>query len=242
MGHEVETVLRSRGHSVRTRIDPVSEDADLQELSADSINGLDMAIEFSLSGAVLSNAQIYATANVPAVVGTTGWDSDSQAVKKLYEESGSYLWGSNFSIGAHVFFSLVEFGAGLISSLPQYDVMLQEIHHKQKKDSPSGTAITTAQRILNSHSGKTEIVTERLDRRPQLHELHVSSLRGGSVPGVHSVFLDSEYDTLEIRHTARNRGGFSLGAVLAAEWLLGKTGFFMIEDFIKDVLTKGGSQ
>ena len=242
MGHEIEAVLGNRGHSVGLRIDPVSDDAEAKSLSIDSLSGVDMAIEFSLPDGVLSNAKMYSAAGVPAVVGTTGWESDREAVSKLYADGGSYLWGSNFSIGAHVFFALVAKAAALVSSISDYDIMVQEIHHKNKKDSPSGTAITTAQRILENHSGKTKVHTQRLDRKPHEHELHVSSLRGGSIPGIHSVIADSDFDTLEVKHTVRTRGGFSLGAVLAAEWLANKPGFFTVEDFIGEVLGKGGSQ
>ncbi|MAG14029.1 MAG: 4-hydroxy-tetrahydrodipicolinate reductase [Spirochaetales bacterium] len=242
MGHVIESVLVSRGHNIGLRIDPVSKDADATDFGADSIAGLDMVIEFSLPDAVLSNSRHYSSAGVPAVVGTTGWQQDRDAIAELYRDSGSFLSGSNFSIGAHVFFRLVASASNLISSLPQYDIMIQEIHHKNKKDSPSGTALTTAQNILKNHSGKTATVTERLDRRPHQHEVHVSSLRGGSMPGIHSVYIDSEFDTLELRHTARNRGGFALGAVLAAEWLLGKTGFFTVEDFIQDIFHDRGEK
>jgi 4-hydroxy-tetrahydrodipicolinate reductase len=118
---------------------------------------------------------------------------------------------------------------------------MYEIHHKKKKDSPSGTALSIADRILKAHEGKTEIVTGRLDRRPEPHELHVASVRGGSAPGVHTVLLDSPADTIELKHTARGRSGFAQGAVLAAEWLQSKTGVFTVEEFIRDLTAKGDS-
>ena len=239
MGQAIERTLQDRGHSVVGRVDPFAPGADAKSLTPQLLGLADTAIEFSLPEAVVDNARKYADSGVRAVIGTTGWSESYDVVRELFCEQGACIHGSNFSIGANLFFDLVERAAGAISGLPQYDIMMHEIHHRNKKDSPSGTALTAAERILKAHDGKTDIVTSRLDRRPEPNELHVASVRGGSVPGTHTVLLDSIADTLEIKHTARSREGFALGAVLAAEWLQERRGFFTIEDFFRDLTDRG---
>ncbi|MDR1315234.1 MAG: 4-hydroxy-tetrahydrodipicolinate reductase [Spirochaetales bacterium] len=255
MGHEVEAALLRRGHSVVARIDaaPGASGAAASP-SGEQMAEADVAIEFSLAPAVRANAQMYAGAGLSAVVGTTGWKADEDAVRAAVRASGiGFLRASNFSIGAHIFFALVEEAARLVSTISDYDVLIHEIHHNQKKDSPSGTALTAAARVLKNLSRKKRVVTEKLDRQIAPEELHVSSSRVGSVPGVHTLLLDSMADSIEITHTARSRGGFALGAVLAAEWLSGsgpdgsgadgagtkKKGFFEVEDFINAIFSKG---
>ncbi len=228
----VEEILLKRGHTIAGRIDP-SGNGDYSRLTSEVLKGADTVIEFALPDSIKENAQLYTDAGVPAVVGTTGWDHKRDQIKALVEQGGgSYLWGSNFSIGAHILFMLTEKAASLINSAEQYDIMVNEYHHKLKKDSPSGTALTIGEKIINNSDLKSKIVTERLDRAIEGNELHIGSVRGGAIPGTHSVIMDSDADTIEIRHTARNRSGFALGSVLAAEWLIGKKGFFRVEDFI----------
>ncbi|GAH80964.1 unnamed protein product, partial [marine sediment metagenome] len=218
MGKEVEKVLVAREHNIIATVDPMVKDAEYSELTKDILSNADVAIEFSLADAVVDNARLYSEAAVPAVVGTTGWETHRPDVTQIFEKSGAYICGSNFSIGAHIFFALSETAARLIAQLPQYDIFMYEIHHSKKKDSPSGTALAAGNRIISELERKSAIVTERLDRRINEHELHIASVRGGSVPGVHTVMIDSDADTLEIRHTARNRSGFASGAVMASEW------------------------
>ncbi len=239
MGKEIEKILHERDHTVVARIDPAADGADAESLTPETVKGADTAIEFSLAAGVVENAAFYAKSNIRAVVGTTGWDEKVPEVRALFKDGGSFIYGSNFSIGAHLFFNLVEKAAALISDLPTYDIMMYEIHHKNKKDSPSGTALLTANRILNANKNKKRIVTERLDRRPEPDELHVGSVRGGAEPGQHAVILDSAADSVEIRHRARSRAGFAVGAVLAAEWLQKKEGFFTVEEFLSDMGIEG---
>jgi 4-hydroxy-tetrahydrodipicolinate reductase len=240
MGREIETILTARGHTVSSRIDAAPDKGDHGEVTENILNDCDMAIEFSLAPAVLPHVKAYARAGIPAVIGTTGWDKDREQVKETVEQSGNtLLWGSNFSIGAHILFMLTAKAAEIAGSLEEYDIFVHETHHTGKKDSPSGTALTIAKRILDSCSSKHTTVTEALHRQIDPGELHVSSSRGGSVPGTHSVFLDSEADTVELRHTARSRKGFALGAVKAAEWLKDRKGFFQVEDFITDLIQGG---
>ncbi|GAB4221702.1 MAG: 4-hydroxy-tetrahydrodipicolinate reductase [Spirochaetales bacterium] len=236
MGHEIEAVLQERGHHIVARIDEKPGLGDGTQPTDRQLSETEVVIEFSQPHAVVSNARLYAEAKVPAVVGTTGWKASEEEVKRIVLNAGTaYLRASNFSIGAHLFFALAEEAARMIQSLPQYDILLYEIHHNQKKDSPSGTALSAAERILQALPRKKRIVTERLDRQIEPDELHVASVRGGTIPGVHTVLLDSAADTIEITHSARNRRGFALGAVLAAEWIRGKKGFLGVEDFIKDL-------
>lgn len=240
MGREVEAVLDRRGHTVAVRVDATKEaGADCTELTADTLNGAEVAIEFSLPTAVRANVERYGKLGVSAVVGTTGWESDRQAVREIVGKSGiGLVTGTNFSIGAHIFLSIVSRAASLIEQIDDYDIFAYEIHHNQKKDSPSGTALTMAERILSANNRKKRIQTETVHGQIEPDALHVASVRGGAVPGIHTVMIDSPADTIEIRHTARNRGGFALGAVMAAEWLGGKVGYFTVEDFTRDLMSE----
>ncbi len=236
MGKEVEAALLNRGHTVAVRVDAAGG-ADTQWLDEQTRNGAEAVIEFSAAPAVRPNAETYTRMGIPAVVGTTGWESSRGEVRALIESAGiGYVAGSNFSIGAHIFFALVHKAALLINLVPEYDILGYEIHHAAKKDSPSGTALTMAERILSGTGRKKRIQTETVHRQIEPDELHVVSLRGGSFPGTHTVIIDSPADTVEIRHVARTRGGFALGAVMAAEWIIGKSGFFTVDDFVTDLL------
>lgn len=236
MGKEIEKVLLQRGHEITARIDSQPGLGDEESLTEEVLAQSEGIIEFALSTGVRENAQKYVKSGIPAVVGTTGWYDKKEEIREMVlNGKGSYLWGSNFSIGAHLLFALAAYAARLVAPFPDYDMFAYEVHHSKKKDSPSGTAITLANRVLENSSIKKRIVTEKLDRRIEPEELHVASVRGGSVPGIHSLSLDSPADTVEIKHSARNRGGFALGAVMALEWLRGKRGFFQVEEFIEDL-------
>jgi 4-hydroxy-tetrahydrodipicolinate reductase len=240
MGHEVERVLKDRGHQVSCRVDPAIEGADAKTLTEKIARGSDMAIEFSHADAVLENARTYIRLGLSAVSGTTGWYGKLEEMAALMRGSSTgYLYGSNFSMGAHLFFALAAAAAELSNPCPEYDIMGYEIHHKRKKDSPSGTALTIAKLITGTSNRKKKVVTERLDRAPAADELHIASVRGGEEPGTHTVILDSAFDTIELTHRARSRGGFALGAVRAAEWLAGRKGMFEVGDFIRDILHGG---
>lgn len=236
MGHEVETVLTARGHQVSARIDRVPGVGDSTELSSEILRSSQAVIEFSLPESVLDHVRTYAAAGIPAVVGTTGWEDKKKEARVVVEGyQAALIHGNNFSLGAHLFFQLVEKSAAMIADLPEYDIMVTEWHHRLKKDSPSGTALTLGERILRNLPRKTEINTGRIDRAIRDEELHVASVRGGWVPGIHQVMLDSAADTIEIKHTVRNRTGLALGAVLAAEWLAARpqAGFVDVEEFAR---------
>ncbi len=240
MGREVEAIVRDRGHEVGRIIDPtLSDGADrATTVTAASLEGCDVAIEFSLPDAVSANVRCYAHERIPAVIGTTGWIDELDEVRKVVEAGGSGLvYGSNFSVGAHVLLRLATRAGELVRDLEEYDLAIHEMHHRGKKDSPSGTALTLAEAILAVVPRKRVVETSRLDRPPQPEELHVSSTRGGSIPGTHTVYLDAPADTIEITHRARTRGGFALGAVRAAEWIIDRKGLFSVEQFISELLS-----
>jgi len=240
MGREVEKVLADRGHEVTARIDPTQKAADAPGLTKEIAGRSDVAIEFSHADAVIPNAMACAGLGLSVVCGTTGWFGRLPEVKEIVGKSGiGYLYGSNFSIGAHIFFALAAAATELVNPCPEYDIMGWEVHHKRKKDSPSGTALTLARIVTAKSNRKKKVVTEKLDRAPAADELHFASVRGGEVPGTHTVLLDSLFDTIELTHRARSRGGFALGAVRAAEWLSGRKGLFEVNDFISGILQGG---
>jgi len=248
MGHEIEAVLRARGHEIAAIVDPAVSGDEIaatgrdpairaDEVSRELLSGCDVAIEFSLADAVAAHVDEYARAGVACVLGTTGWLDRLPEVRRTVEASSAALvYGSNFSIGAHVFFRVAAGAGSLVKDLEEYDLLIHEMHHRGKQDSPSGTALTLAEAVLAEVPRKKRIETARLDRAPEPDELHVSSSRGGAIPGTHTLYLDSAADTIEVRHQARNRGGFAIGAVRAAEWIAGRTGIFTVDQFIDDLL------
>ncbi|MGL1894451.1 MAG: 4-hydroxy-tetrahydrodipicolinate reductase [Spirochaetaceae bacterium] len=236
MGREIETILTQRGHTIACRVDKGGY-GDYTKVTPALLVDVDGVIEFALPDGMEDNITLYAEAGVPVVLGTTGWDNKKELIKDIIKQNdSSFLHGTNFSVGAHMFFDLVSKASKLINEVPNYDIMMLEYHHNKKKDSPSGTALTTAEKILENNNIKDTIWPDKLDREIKENELHVASVRGGSIPGTHTVTLDSFADSIEIKHTARNRSGFALGAVMAAEWLNGKKGFFTVEDFIDELL------
>lgn len=244
MGHEVEAALGERRHEVVAIVDPVlarsagrSSPGDgprvFDATSASALKHVDVAIEFSLPDAVADNVAAYAEAGVPAVIGTTGW---LDTLEEVSASGATIVYGSNFSIGAHLFFRLAEYAGSLVAGVEEYDLLIHEMHHRGKKDSPSGTALSLAEAVLRAVPRKRRIETARLDRAIEPDELHVSSSRGGAIAGTHTLYLDSAVDTIEVRHQARSRGGFALGAVKAAEWIRGREGVFTVEQFVDDLL------
>ena len=173
MGREVEKVLQDRGHEVTARVDPVQKGADASVLTEKIARASDVGIEFSHADAVPENARAFVKTGLSAVVGTTGWFAKLDEVKKILDGGKiGYLYGSNFSIGAHLFFALAAAATELANPCPEYDIMGWEVHHKRKKDSPSGTALTLARIVTGRSIRKTKVVTDRLDRPPEADELH----------------------------------------------------------------------
>ncbi|MFA5916721.1 MAG: 4-hydroxy-tetrahydrodipicolinate reductase [Candidatus Gracilibacteria bacterium] len=234
MGKLVEEYSLKRGNEIAIIIDP-SKNTTIQDLLSTEF---DVIIEFSIPKVAIDNMRFYAKNNMKVVMATTGWYDNVEEIKTLFKNSnGAILWSSNFSLGVHLFWKIVENASKIMNNFEDYDVFGHEFHHNKKADSPSGTAITTAEIIINNIDRKKTLITEELAHRPiKPEELHFSSTRGGSIPGTHSVYFDSLFDTIKIEHTARTREGFALGSVVCAEWLKDKTGYFEIGDFVKDLV------
>ena len=231
MGQLIEKFALKRGHEIALIVDAHNR----EELTAEDLADADIAIDFSTPDAALSNISLCFQANLPLVVGTTGWYEHLQEVKETcLEADQSLLYGSNFSIGVNIFFHINRLLAKAVSPYQQYDVQVEEIHHIHKLDAPSGTAITIAEGIIdNSETKKTwvnQVVGSNEEIVNQPSELLIESLRIEEVPGTHTVLYSSEVDQIEFKHTAHNRDGFALGAVVAAEWLYGKKGFFQVTE------------
>ncbi|MFA6918078.1 MAG: 4-hydroxy-tetrahydrodipicolinate reductase [Candidatus Gracilibacteria bacterium] len=234
MGKVVAQTAKERNHEVLSIIDPKASEANYKSITADSLKNVDVAIDFSNPSSVLSNIEACMKHGVNLVVGTTGWYDKLGEVKQTVLDSGyGFLWSSNFSIGVNIYFKVIEEAAKLIDHFDEYDVWGHEIHHFNKADSPSGTAKTLQQILLKNIHRKTAVVEDRLNRKREPNEIHFSSVRGGAVNFGHTIGFDSAADTITISHSARNRDGYALGAVKAAEWLNGKKGFFDMEDFLK---------
>lgn len=226
MGHEIEKILLDRGHSVPLIID-LNNAADL---NAENLRGIDAAIEFTSPGTAFGNIAACLEAGVPVVCGTTGWlDRFDEAAELCRRKGGAFFYASNYSVGVNVFFEINRRLAELMNRLDEYDVTVEETHHTQKKDAPSGTAITIAEGILDNVERKqrwTCGTTTAAD------ELEITAVRRGTVPGIHTVTYESEADTLTLSHHAKSRRGFALGAVLAAEFIAGKQGVFSMKDLL----------
>lgn len=194
-------------------------------------SGVDVAIDFTLPHVVPHVVRIACEAQVNLVIGTTGWYDGLDRVRDMAAEAGiGIVYGTNFSVGVQMFFRLLRRAAELVDGRPEYDVMLHEWHHYRKKDSPSGTALTAAQIVLDGVARKTSLFTETSHASIDPAALHVTSTRGGEIVGKHVITLDSAVDRIEIVHDAKNRDGFALGALQAARWLHGKTGVFDFAD------------
>ena len=220
MGKMIEQVALERGHEIVAKIDDDSQEIDLSTI--------DVAIDFSMPKAAFGNITKCLNHNIPVISGTTGWlENYEDAVTLCKEKKGAFIYASNFSIGVNIFFELNSYLAKMMQKLPEYKIGLEEIHHTQKLDAPSGTAITLAEGIIsNSEYERWELDSDGKETLP------IISKRIGDTPGTHIVTYNGAVDTIEIKHTAKNREGFALGAVTAAEWILGKTGIFTMRDVL----------
>lgn len=224
MGHMLEQTALALGDEITATIDVLAADAsvripaDDKDALADAVvrSGAQGVIEFTHPGAVMANISALLPTGIPLVVGTTGWNERHDEVAEMAAASGgTVMTSANFSIGVNLFYRIVREASSLVGRFDEYDVAVWEMHHNQKADSPSGTAIDIARRVMQGNPRKTEIVTDTFHSRPAPEQLHVSSTRCGSVPGTHTVFFDSAADTIELTHTARSRQGFASGAVHA---------------------------
>jgi 4-hydroxy-tetrahydrodipicolinate reductase len=252
MGRLIERRAIERGHEVAAVLDPLVADtgktvSDMGSGVFDTIDSLEkrnvpvdgcIAVDFSHPDAVVQNIRAFAEKKIPAVVGTTGWYDKLDELAALFERNqGSLLWASNFSLGVNLFYRIAAYCAALVDPYSEYDACGYEIHHNQKADSPSGTAKMIASHVIKNMKRKRRAVWDKLDRPPEPDEIHFSSLRVGAETGVHGLVFDSAADSIEIRHTARNRDGLVSGALIAAEWLdrnirAGRRGVFTMDDVL----------
>jgi 4-hydroxy-tetrahydrodipicolinate reductase len=227
MGKEIEKIAVSRGHEIKLIIDIDNQD----DLTAENLRNCDAAIEFTIPSSAVGNYYKCFDAGIPVISGTTGWlNSRDEVVNRCKEKSGTFFYGSNFSIGVNLFFELNKTLARLMAGHPEYKPELTEVHHIKKLDAPSGTALSLAEDIISivPHINKwTEGISS------DEHELPVKSERTGEVPGIHTIRYESEADYIEITHSAKSRRGFAMGVVLAAEFSLGKTGILSMNDMMK---------
>jgi 4-hydroxy-tetrahydrodipicolinate reductase len=232
MGKTLEKIALSRGHEVVLKID-VDNRHDF-----DRLREADVAIEFTRPESAVLNLEKCITSGVPVVCGTTGWLSEFGRISSLCAaEKSAFFYASNYSIGVNIFFEINRRLAAMMNDYPMYDVAMEEIHHTQKLDAPSGTAITLAEGIFENIARKTNWVCNIEEPVPILlressSDLNITAKRIDPAPGTHIVRYDSPIDSIEITHTAHSRDGFATGAVLAAEWLVGKKGVFSMKDLL----------
>ena len=220
MGKVIERIALERGHKIVLKKD--------HDSSFEGLENADVAIDFSVPDSAVENISECFNKDIPVISGTTGWLADYPKIVELCNaKNGSFIYGSNFSLGVNVFFELNEYLAKMMANLKQYKVSMEEIHHTQKLDAPSGTAITLAEGVIKH----TDYANWTLET-PISNEIHIEAKRIENIPGTHSIFYDSEVDQIEIKHTAHSREGFALGAVVAAEWLVGKKGVFTMKDVL----------
>ncbi len=226
MGKTIEQVALKRGHEIVCIIDKENQ-ADFESAAFASA---DVAIEFTMPTAAIDNYRRAWRAGVPVVSGTTGWTAQLPDIQREIEQGGHTLfWTSNFSLGVNIFFELNRHLAHLMNRFPNYEPSMTEIHHTEKKDAPSGTAITLAEGILAELDQKSAWV---LGAKNNTNELPIEAVRRGQVPGTHIVRYDSDADTITITHEAKNREGFALGAIFAAEFVKGRKGFYTMHDLL----------
>ena len=220
MGKAIEKIALDRGHEIVIK--------DSGETPYD-ISIADVAIDFSIPSVAFANISNCLNNNVPVVSGTTGWlDKYDEAIELCKKNKGAFIYASNFSLGVNIFFELNNYLAKMMNALEDYNVTIEEIHHTKKLDAPSGTAITLAEGIIDNSSKKEW----ELDGKPTNEIIPITAVRTPEVPGTHTITYNSEIDTIDIKHTAHNRQGFALGAVIAAEWLVGKEGIYSMKDVL----------
>jgi 4-hydroxy-tetrahydrodipicolinate reductase len=220
MGKLIKTLAENKNHEIAVVID--EGDANLSaELLAGRLKGVDAAIDFSTAEAVRKNVEACLITGIPLVEGSTGWNGEKANIKELVEEkNGAFVFGANFSIGVNLFYKITDYAAELFSKFEDYEAFIEEQHHSRKKDAPSGTALKLK-----------EVVAKNIEK-----DFSVSSTRAGNIPGTHRVGFDGNADQILLEHFARSREGFALGAILAAEWIIGKKGFYEFTDVMDEIL------
>ena len=210
MGKLIRRLAEEKGHEVVVVIDDSFADSSAESLAA-KLSGAEVAIDFTVAEAVKRNVSACVLANIPLVEGTTGWNKDRESIEKIVSDgNGAFVFGANFSIGVNLFYKIAEFAAELFSKFPEYETFLEEQHHSRKLDAPSGTALKIK-----------DIVAEHIKK-----DFTITATRAGNIPGTHRLGFDGPADQILLEHTARSREGFAFGAITAAEWIVGKKGFF----------------
>jgi len=221
MGKTIEQIAIKRGHNIVLTVDKNDKDYDISKA--------DVAIDFSIPDEAFNNISNCINNNVPVISGTTGWlDNYDTAVALCEEKKGAFIYASNYSLGVNIFFELNRTLAKMMNVLKQYNVTMEEIHHTQKLDAPSGTAISLANDIIEQHGA---FDNWKLDTDEE-NTISIIAKRIENIPGTHTINYESEVDSISIEHIAHNRQGFALGAVIAAEWIVGKTGVFTMNDVL----------
>lgn len=219
MGHMVRSLAAERGHEVPVIIGEAHENLSAKRFP-ETLKMADVAIDFSSADAVRRNVEACMLSGIPIVEGTTGWNEEMSDIRFLVEKSeGAMVFGANFSVGVNLFYKVAEYAAELFSKFPEYEAFIEEQHHSRKKDAPSGTAL------------KLKEVVER-----HVHVGDIPATRAGNIPGTHRLGFDGKADQIHIEHSARSREGFALGAILAAEWVIGKEGFHEFTEIIDEIL------
>ncbi len=222
MGKLIKTLAEHKNHEIAVLIDEADANLSADEL-ADKLKSVDAAIDFSTAAAVKRNVEACLTAGVALVEGTTGWNDEKGSIKSLVEaKNGAFVFGANFSIGVNLFYRITDFAAELVARFDGYEAFIEEQHHSRKLDAPSGTALKLK-----------HIVAEHIKK-----DFSVSSTRAGRIPGTHRVGFDGAADQILLEHFARSREGFASGAILAAEWIVGRTGFYEFTDVMDEILRK----
>lgn len=220
MGKLIRTLAENKNHEVAGVIDETDANLSAEEL-AEKLKGVDAAIDFSAAEAVERNVRACLAANVPLVEGTTGWNAKKEAIKNLVEAAnGAFVFGANFSVGVNLFYRITDFASELFAKFDDYEAFIEEQHHSRKKDAPSGTALKLK-----------DFVAKHITK-----DFSVSSTRAGNIPGTHRVGFDGNADQILLEHFARSREGFASGAILAAEWVIGKKGFYEFTDVMDEIL------
>jgi 4-hydroxy-tetrahydrodipicolinate reductase len=223
MGREIDSIAREQGDVVARIFD------SRHAVRPEALDDVDVCIEFSTPDAVLQNIRAAIEARRDIIVGTTGWAQHLPEIKDAVKESG-LLYSSNFSLGMNIFFRMVKRSAELMNRRSEYDPYVHEIHHREKVDSPSGTALSLARILVDGIERKKQVLAKPPEGKISPEMLHVSSTRAGMFAGTHTVGFDSEADMIELRHVAKSRRGFALGALAAARWLRGRKGVYTMDD------------
>ena len=226
MGKTIEQIAIDRGHEIVLTIDITNQ----HDLTVENLKKADVAIEFTIPASAVNNYNLCFEAGIPVVSGTTGWlEQKDEVFGKMKANDGTFFYASNFSLGVNLFFALNKQLAKLMKARGEYDIKMEEVHHTQKLDAPSGTAITLAEDLFEEHPAKSSWT---LEEPKATDEMHIEAIREGQVPGIHRIKYESEIDYIEIEHSAKSRHGFALGAVLAAEFSFGKKGLLNMNQLL----------